>query len=417
MPIKKKVSRVRKIHINYSLFTIHYSPFTKTTKGRPVGRPLSLDPGSCLSSHAVSSTVLSVYVGLTSVFGMRTGGSPQLNHRKSFNTGKNISIDSMFFLHKMLRSTAVACLAEAKKLRKLTQKNILILNWIPKAGIKWCAQNNVSITVFDKKHIEILTKVKTKQKIKIHFAINTGMNRIGFCCEQDFLQAVRSVSLCKHILIEGIFTHFYNAENLIDTEKQNCIFNHFINLLAGVVDIKKVICHAESSNAYFLHKHCYDMARVGILLYGLLQNKGGEFREVLSITSKVVCITKIKKGQSVGYGKNYVAKKDMTVATVPLGYADGIMRSVSKNGKVLCGRKFCKIVGKFCKIVGNVCMDMFMIDVSKTDVKLFDKVVLIGKDKTGKNISTNQFAKWCGTIGYEILTNIKKDRFVIKVKK
>ena len=305
---------------------------------------------------------------------------------------------------------AVACLAEAKKLRKLTQKKILILNWIPKAGIEWCAQNNVSITVFDKKHIEVLKKIKTTQKIKIHFAINTGMNRIGFCCEQYFLQVVSSASLCKHILIEGIFTHFYNAESLADTEKQNCIFKHFVGLLSGYVDIKKVICHAESSNAYFLHKFDYDMARVGILLYGLLQNNGGEFREVLSITSKVVCITKIKKGQSVGYGKNYVAKKDMTVATVPLGYADGIMRSVSKNGKVLCGRKFCKIVG-------NVCMDMFMIDVSKTDVKLFDKVVLIGKDKTGKNISTNQFAKWCGTIGYEILTNIKKDRFVIKVKK
>lgn len=305
---------------------------------------------------------------------------------------------------------AVACFVEAKKLRSQTDKNILILNWVPENCIEFCARHNVSITVFNLEQIKCLSKIKTKEKIKVHLAINTGMNRIGFCDEKVFLQVVEQIKLCKNVCIEGIYTHFYNAENILDTQKQNCIFNHFVKLLAKYVDIKKVICHAESSNAYFLSGFDFDMSRAGILIYGLFDKNKNRFKEVLSIKSKIICITKVEKGQSVGYGKNYVAKKDMTVATVPLGYADGIMRSVSKKGYVI-------VCGKKCKIVGNICMDMFMVDVSTVNAKLFDEVVLIGADKQGNFLSANQVAKWCNTIGYEILTNIKKNRFNIKVKK
>ena len=305
---------------------------------------------------------------------------------------------------------AVACFVEAKKLRKYTSKNILVLNWVPKSVLKFCAENNISVTVFNSQQVEAICRAKTKNKIKIHLAVNTGMNRIGFCDDKEFLHAVEKIKLCNNVCIEGIYTHFYNAENTTDTQKQNCIFKHFVGLLSNYVDIKKVICHAESSNAYFLSGFDYDMARVGILLYGLLNKNKKQFKEALSIKSKIVCITKVQKGQSVGYGKNYIAKHNMTVATVPLGYADGIMRSVAKNGYVLCG-------GKFCKIVGNICMDMFMVDVSNIIAKLFDQVVLIGKDDYGNSISANQVAEWCGTIGYEVFTNIKKNRFNVKVKK
>lgn len=302
---------------------------------------------------------------------------------------------------------AVACFVEAKKLRRLTSKNILVLNWVPESALSFCVKNNISITVFNSKQVEVLSKTKTSGQIKIHLAVNTGMNRIGFCNDNEFLQAVEKIKLCNTVCIEGIYTHFYNAENIVDTQNQNCIFKHFVDLLSGHIDIKKVICHAESSNAYFLNGYDYDMARVGILLYGLL-NKDGKFKEVLSIKSEIVCITKVKKGQSVGYGKNFVAKHIMTVATVPLGYADGIMRSLSKKGYVIIG-------GKFCKIVGNICMDMFMVDISNVGAKLFDQVVLMGNDDYKNSISANLVADWCDTIGYEVLTNIKKNRFNVKV--
>ena len=305
---------------------------------------------------------------------------------------------------------AVACFAEAKKLRRRTSKNILVLNWVPESALSFCAENNISVTVFNCQQVKALCKAKTKHKIKIHLAINTGMNRIGFCDDKEFVGAVEQIVLCKNVCMEGIYTHFYNAENISDTQKQNCIFKHYVCLLAKYVDTKKVICHTESSNAYFLSGFDYDMARVGILLYGVLDKNKNKFKEVLSLKSRIVCITKVEKGQSVGYGKSFVAKKDMIVATVPLGYADGIMRTLSKNGYVL-------IAGKFCKIVGNICMDMFMVDISNVGAKLFDRVVLVGCDNYGNRISANQVADWCGTIGYEVLTNIKKNRFNVKVKK
>ena len=129
-----------------------------------------------------------------------------------------------------------------------------------------------------------------------------------------------------------------------------------------------------------------------------------KLKQVLSIKSKIINITNIKEGECVGYNRSFVAKKDMVVATIPLGYADGIFRSFSKRGKVLC-------CGKFCKVIGNICMDMFMIDITKTEAKLFDEVVLIGSDNFGNKIDIDTFASWCNTISYEILTSIKQDRF------
>ena len=166
------------------------------------------------------------------------------------------------------------------------------------------------------------------------------------------------------------------------------------------------------------------MIRLGIVLYGGLEinydpvqygeSKGDReyktkfmFKPSISIKSKIIAINNVKKGECVGYCKNYIAKKNMVVATIPLGYADGIFRNFSKKGKVL-------INGKKCKVVGNICMDMFMVDITNIKAKIFDEVILIGKDKLGNTITLNEFASYCDTISYEVLTNIKQMRFNIK---
>ena len=303
---------------------------------------------------------------------------------------------------------AVACFCEAKKLRRLTAKPILVLNFVPNETLEYCHKNNISITVSSFEELKIIEKQKSL--VKIHFAINTGMNRIGFKNVHEFLDAVRFAKN-KKMHIEGIFTHFYNAKSVVDTEKQICIFKQFVKVLEKHFDTKEIIKHTSNSlGAVEYKRYNFDMVRLGILLYGSFEgNCPLELKQILNIKSKIINITKIKAGESVGYEKSFVAKKDMVVATIPLGYADGIMRCFSKKGKVLCQ-------GKFCKVIGNICMDMFMIDITHIDAKLFDEVTLIGEDRFGQKISIDDFAKWCGTISYEILTNIKKNRFDVKIQ-
>lgn len=300
---------------------------------------------------------------------------------------------------------AVACFLEAIKLRKLTKKPILILNNVPAENLKTCADNNISISVFYAKQLKNIKKFVKNGTLKIHFAINTGMNRIGFDSLVDFKKCICYAKKQKQIQIEGIFTHFYNASNNDNTYEQVCIFNHFLEV-AKTCQLQNLIIHTSASDASFLYKnYCFDMVRLGICMYGY-SSLNIKLKQALSIESKVINICKVKKGQSVGYGKEFIAKKDMVVATIPLGYADGIFRNYSKNGKVI-------ICGKYCKIVGNICMDMFMCDVSGLDIKIGDKVIVLGCYKNRLKITANDIAKDCNTICYEILTNIKRNRFNI----
>lgn len=322
---------------------------------------------------------------------------------------------------------AVACMREAIELRKHTQKPVLILNFVPIKSFENCIKLNISISVCGLDEVKLLCKYinnhkkdfyntdKAFKKINIHLAINTGMNRVGFKNVNDFFGAIKQLKKYQRFInIEGIFTHFHNSANDEKTNNQFCIFMQFVKILSLYFDIDKIIKHvANSYSAVKNKKYGLDMVRVGILLYGSLEDKKYlnklKLKQTLQIKTKIINITHIKKGEFVGYGKNFVAKKDMIIGTIPLGYADGIFRSYAKKGFVLCG-------GKRCKIVGNICMDMFMIDVSNIKAKIFDEVVVIGVDKFGNEITIDEVAKNCDTISYEILTNIKKQRFEVKIE-
>ena len=304
---------------------------------------------------------------------------------------------------------AVACFEEAVKLRKLTQKPILILNFVDKTNFEYCSQNNISISVGNLQQLSILKKISSK--IKIHFAINTGMNRIGFKSKNEFFKAVEFVYKYKNkIIIEGIFTHFFDSKDINKTKKQFSIFMQYIDILKLKFDTNKIIKHSCASiSAIKYPKFRLDMVRLGIILYGSCDGiKNFNSKRVLTIRSKIINICSVKNGEYVGYSSAFVAKKDMIVATVPLGYADGILRSYAKRGYVLCNKNKCKILG-------NVCMDMCMIDVTGLNVKLFDNVIIIGSEKKYK-IDVDDIAKNCNTISYEILTGIKRNRFNLKFK-
>lgn len=303
---------------------------------------------------------------------------------------------------------AVACFVEAAKLRKLTKKNILVLNTVRSQTLKFCADSNISISLYSFDQAVEIAKQKKIEKIKVHIAINTGMNRVGFSSVEEFEKTLKYIKSNKSkIVVEGIFTHFYNAASEADTKKQYRIFMQYLNVLAKYYDASKIIKHACASLAAVKYSSFrLDMVRLGILLYGDIDESNIlSLKPVLKIKSKVVGVTNVKAGQSVGYGKGFVAKNNLIVATVPLGYADGIMRAFAKSGTVC-------VNGNKCKVAGNICMDMFMIDVTEKGVHVGDTVEIIGKNQTAGDI-----ASCCNTISYEILTNIKKNRFNVKIIK
>lgn len=307
----------------------------------------------------------------------------------------------------VVNSYAVACFYEAIELRELTQKDILILNFVDKKNLYLCTKNNISISVYNKQQLREIDKAKLCDKLKIHFAINTGMNRIGFSNQKDFLGALnKSKKLSNKILVAGVYTHIYNFKSKLDTKKQVAIFKKYAKISKQY--FSNLFVHAMASMPSLLYDDSlFDMCRLGIAMYGYGEkNYENSFKPVLSIKSKIICIQKIKKGETVGYGKQFVAKKDMTVAIIPLGYADGIMRCYSNKGRVI-------VKNKYCKIVGNICMDMFMCDISNLNANLYDEVIILGKNSAGLHIFADEMAKKCNTISYEILTNIKQNRFNI----
>ena len=147
----------------------------------------------------------------------------------------------------------------------------------------------------------------------------------------------------------------------------------------------------------------HDMVRTGLLLYGISpveSQKVPSFIPVLSWKTKVVFIKKVPAGTPISYGRTFVTKRPMTIATLPVGYADGIPRLASNRGKVL-------VRGIPCRILGRVTMDHIMIDVTNKNVYVGDTVVLVGKQKS-ETISMHDWARWSKTNPYEICCGISK---------
>lgn len=291
---------------------------------------------------------------------------------------------------------------EASKVRNVSAKPILILNRISSANFAWAIQNCISLSVSSLKYLIQLNAVakKLNHPVKIHLKINTGMNRLGLSKPSELKKILNYIKTSKFIIFEGIYTHFFDSINLEQTEKQYQKFCNFLNL----IDTKNIIVHASSSNAVFLNKkYAFDMVRLGILMYGYLDfNAPFALKPAVKVTSKIVNVVKVKKGENVGYGSNFVAKNNMKVATVGIGYADGFLRANSNTGKVIIGNQICSIVG-------NVCMDLFMIDVTNIKCKIGDEVIILGNSDTQK-IDAQDIALLTHTICYEVLTNFKRDR-------
>ncbi len=307
---------------------------------------------------------------------------------------------------------AVATMDEALNLRKngLT-KPILIIGYTPDCQIGRCLGNDIRPTVFTLESAAALSESAKKmgETAKIHIKVDTGMSRIGFKCDSESIEIIKKISELENIEIEGIFTHFAAADEL-DKSKAKAQYDKFT---AFVDEIEKNGVHisikhcSNSAGMMELDYANMDMVRAGIAMYGLYPSEEVDKNSVkltpaLSMKSHVVFVKKIPENTEVSYGGTFVSDKEMTIATIPVGYGDGYKRSLSNKGYVL-------INGKKANILGRVCMDQFMVDVTDIrDVSIGTEVTLIGTNGN-EEISVEKMAEIAGeTFNYEIVCDLGK---------
>lgn len=233
------------------------------------------------------------------------------------------------------------------------------------------------------------------RRVRCHLKIETGMGRIGMS-PQAALGVVQYLLGQRSVAIEGIYTHLSCAETSpVFTRAQLLKFKKALSAIMGL-GCRPALRHAANSAAALKFSESrWDMVRPGIALYGLYDG----FEPVLSLKSKVVFIKNVPKGTPISYGAAFRTRRPSRIATVPVGYADGISRALSNRGRVLLG-------GRRCPIIGRVTMDMLMVDATRSpQVRVGDEAVLIGSQNGGR-ITAQEIARTLGTIPYEVTSAI-----------
>lgn len=302
---------------------------------------------------------------------------------------------------------AVAIPEEAAQLRdEGITAPILVLG--PSNLWQWqmAARLNLSMVVVSKECIKNAIAAAREKNVtmKLHLKVDTGMNRVGVKTFEDVASILDAIAHEERLELEGLLTHFAVADEADKkyTEMQNQRFEKYIEQVRrrGF----SPIVHAANSGAALDSSHlAYDMVRVGISIYGCYPSQEVDRKvrliPAMSLHTKISHIKMIGAGDKVSYGCTFTAKKDMRLATLPIGYADGFNRMLSNKGEVL-------IRGKRARVVGRVCMDQTLVDVTHIDdADLYDDVVCIGRQGNDE-ISAEEFAANCNTINYEILCAI-----------
>jgi len=294
-------------------------------------------------------------------------------------------------INNLVQYYAVNSVNEALKLRKITSLPILVLGKFNSKKLGQAIKKQIEFCVDSLEDIQILKKYNAE--IKIHIAINSGMNRLGLSRIQDCKTLLEDIKKYKNLKIQGVFSHIGDA---INTKRTTSQYRQF--LILSSVFPASAIHHISNTDALLYHPNMsMDMVRVGIGLYGY---GNINLMPCMSVYAKIIAIHNVYKGEYLGYGSEHKLKQDKKIAVVDIGYADGLPRTYSKSGKIL-------INGNSCKIVANICMNMTIVDISNIDCKVGDTVTILGYD--GKlSISAQDIASACNTIPYEILTNFSK---------
>jgi len=304
-------------------------------------------------------------------------------------------------------SYAVATVLEGVRLRESgLDGEILVLGYTRAEDAAFLNEYKLSQLVVDGAHAKLLNE--SGYKLQVHIAIDTGMHRLGV--EPDNFDEILSIYACVNLTVAGVATHLASADSLNAgdvgfTDLQMSRFQAVTDALRDKgYDVGKR--HAQSSYGVFNFPGAnFDCARVGIALFGVMSDDSQtvvrpSLRPVLALRATVAQVRWIGAGESVSYGRIFTADKPIRLATVSIGYADGVPRHMSGNGGI------CIVNGRKVPIVGRICMDMLMLDVTGAeDVAAGDVVTLIGRDGD-EAVYCEDIAAASGTITNEILCRL-----------
>lgn len=304
---------------------------------------------------------------------------------------------------------AVARSDEALTVREFARDSrIMLLGVEFDDGIRTAIDNGIELSVSSLAECENIDKIARKIKVKnvkVHLNFDTGMTRLG-CTDDEFIKIVQFIDSSENLVFESFYSHFAQSdEDMNFTMLQLEIYKDKVSSLREV-KIEPSFYHINNSGGVLnIEREDYDFLdgrdtaiRPGIMLYGygsILNTKKNILEPVMTLFSKVLLIRKVCKGTSIGYGRTYTVDSDCSIATVGIGYGDGLMRCLSNKFSV-------KINNVEYRVVGRISMDLITVLVDDR-VKVGDDVVVFGNKKSAL-YDAEDIAEFCGTISYEITT-------------
>ncbi len=315
-------------------------------------------------------------------------GSREISHLLQFN-----KVDYL----------AVAYADEGADLRRLgVSLPIMVMN-CAESDYSQLVKYNLQPEIYNFSILDSILDYLKKQKLQnfaVHLKIDSGMHRLGFLPEQ-IDELIFKLKKCNYQLqIESVFSHLSGADDPSQddfTRIQIQSFEGVAEKIKKQLNISPLMHILNSSGIERFPQHAFDMVRLGIGLHGIgvTQKVKNNLITVHEFVSRISHLQKVKKGEHIGYGRKGIAQNDLTVAVIPVGYADGYFRAYGNGvGKVLINQHLAPVIG-------NVCMDMIMVDVSELFVNVNDEVLIFGK-----NLPVTDVASWINTIPYELLTGV-----------
>ena len=296
---------------------------------------------------------------------------------------------------------AVALVSEAVNLRVHGFENdIFVLNQPGCDEIEDVARHDIVVGVSDVNYVEKLSNIG--KMVRVHIEIDSGMGRTGVQ-PAELVKFIEKIKMHNNIVVEGIYTHLSSADfDKEYTEKQFRKFDECVEIAKDLLgDLKYV--HASASNGILNYpEHKYNLVRAGIIMYGYPPFDEAyekiKLRPVCRLRSKITFLKEVDEGTSISYARRFIAPRKTRVATVPMGYADGVRRKMIDGGEVV-------IHGQKAPVIGSVCMDSFMVDVTDIDGVCLGDDVFIWDNKV---ITLEEVVDRCDTINYEIMSQISE---------
>jgi alanine racemase len=301
---------------------------------------------------------------------------------------------------------AVAYAEEARPLRDAgVEKPVLVFDLLSKDNLDEVVADDLEITVADERHIRLLSRVALARPVAVHVNVDTGMGRVGTPYRKA-VSFIRRVANARNARLAGVYTHFATSD-----EKDKTFARLQLRRFKEIVDrlsaegVEYGLAHAGNSGAALdLPDATFDMVRFGISLYGyypsLETSESVPLKPVMALETRVGSSRIYEKGETVSYGRLFTVRRSTRIVSVPIGYADGVNRSLTNRMKAI-------IKGKLVPQVGRVTMDRIMFDVGDLDVRAGDRVVLLG-ESGGKRIDAWDWSRALETIPYEITCAISK---------